>query len=99
MKNKVKFSTIYNVTGLYVMALEIRCQSFCTCVQQCRKPKPSIVLHLSNTQRVIKIRVTDNNTGHISVNKTGSSVELLLKFFVFYKFTITLCAEEREIVV
>jgi len=34
MKKKVNFSTIYNITGLYVMALEVCCQSFCTCVQQ-----------------------------------------------------------------
>jgi len=99
MKKEVQFCTICNVTVLYVMVLEISCQSFCTCVQQCTQPKPNIVLYLSNTQRVIKIRVTDNNTGHISVNTTGRSVELLLKLFAFYKFIITLCAEERKIVV
>jgi hypothetical protein len=81
------------------MALEVRCQSFCTCVQQCSNSKPNIVLYLSSAQRDIKIRDTDNNTGHISVNTTGLSVELLPKFLAFYKFSITLCAEERKIVV
>jgi len=39
MEKKVNFSTIYNVTGLYVMALEVRCQSFCTYLQQCTQLK------------------------------------------------------------
>jgi hypothetical protein len=57
------------------------------------------MLDLSNAQRVIKIQVTNNNTGHISINTTGLSVELLLKLLAFYKSSIMLCAEERKIVV
>jgi len=81
------------------MTSEIRCQSLCTCVQKCTQPKPNIVLHLLNAKRAIKTRVTDNNTRHISVNTTRLSVELPLKCLVFYKFSITLYAEERKIVV
>ena len=57
------------------------------------------MLDLSKAQRVIKIQIKSNNTGHISVNTTGISLELLLKLLAFYKCSITLCAEKRKIVV